>query len=85
MCNRLPIALLLILPAITLPGLARAVELPQGSSGPPLITSPSGFVGVPSAGDTRQGGIPAFPPPAKAKAPACPSCPAPEPAQPPQH
>jgi len=76
------------------PGLAHALILnPQGTaSGPPMVTSPSGFVGVPGAeaGDPAHAQTFPLPPPA---AQTCPTCPPPQrqaqplvpPPQQPQH
>ncbi len=82
----------LVVPLIVMagvwPGCARAVEFPpQGESGPPMTTSPSGFVGVPGPSGYAPEHSHGFPPlqPAPGETQSCPTCPVsgPPPASPP--
>jgi hypothetical protein len=73
--------LILMLAILSMGGVggAQALEFPQTApAGPPMYTSPSGFVGVPGPGYyqiERWNGLP----PVAAAAPTCSSCPAPAP------
>ena len=71
------LVLLAAIVAMSLPTGAQALEFPQSApSGPPMYTSPSGFVGVPGPGYYEIERWNGFPPQAPV-AQTCPSCPAP--------
>jgi hypothetical protein len=69
------IAATLVALAVALPPLAHAVEFAPEAAGPPLVQTPSGFIGVPGPHAWSPEHFQAFPPPPPAEP--CASCPSP--------
>jgi hypothetical protein len=78
MTTRFTAATLIVL-AVAWPAVAGAVEFAPEAGPPPMVQSPSGFIGVPGPHAWSPEHFQAFPPPppAQPQAQACSTCPAP--------